>query len=95
MGNLSGFDASSVEPNQPRSAIPPGEYLAVISGSERVASKSGNGDLLKFEFFFSEKTTFVEQIRTEVSQLTPGTRRINASKASPGSLSALWIPVVS
>ena len=50
MGNLSGFDASSVEPNQPRSAIPPGEYLAVISGSERVASKSGNGDLLKFEF---------------------------------------------
>ena len=50
MGNLSGFDASSVEPNQPRTAIPPGEYLAVISGSERVASKSGNGDLLKFEF---------------------------------------------
>ena len=50
MGNLSGFDASSVEPNQPRTAIPPGEYLAVISGSERLASKSGNGDLLKFEF---------------------------------------------
>jgi hypothetical protein len=47
MAKLGGtFDASSVEPNAPLEALPPGDYLAQIVQSEMRVTKAGNGQLL-------------------------------------------------
>ena len=47
--DLNGFDASRVEPNEPRGAVPKGDYQVIITGSEKAATKSGNGHLLNLE----------------------------------------------
>lgn len=47
MANMSGFDASKVEPNQDFEAIPDGKYLAMITASEMKPTKSGNGEYME------------------------------------------------
>lgn len=47
MADLTGFDASKVEPRG--SAIPKGEYQVVIVESDKVATKAGTGFLLKLQ----------------------------------------------
>ena len=47
MADLTGFDASKVEPSG--GAIPKGEYQVVIVESEKVATKAGTGYLLKLQ----------------------------------------------
>jgi Protein of unknown function (DUF669) len=47
MANLGGtFDASGVEPNAPREALPPGNYKVQILQSEMRVTKAGTGQLL-------------------------------------------------
>jgi len=47
MAKLGGtFDASSVEPNAPLEALPPGDYVAQIVQSEMRVTKAGTGQLL-------------------------------------------------
>jgi hypothetical protein len=48
MANLSGFDASKVEPND-FGVIPPGDYEACIVNSEMKATKDGTGQYLNLE----------------------------------------------
>ena len=47
MANLQGFDATKVEPGQPMSALPPGDYLVVIQQSEYKDTKDGTGKYLE------------------------------------------------
>jgi hypothetical protein len=46
MVNLMGFDASKVEPNEPASAVPKGEYQVIIVESEKKSTSKGDGSLL-------------------------------------------------
>jgi len=48
MGNLSGFDANTVEPNQ-FDVIPAGEYEACIVKSQMKQTKDGQGQYLELE----------------------------------------------
>ena len=46
MVNLTGFDASKVEPNEPASAVPKGEYQVIIVESEQKQTSKGDGWLM-------------------------------------------------
>ena len=51
MVDLSGFDASAVEPMEDRGgALPPGEYLMAIAKTDRRETKSGTGAFVEIEF---------------------------------------------
>ncbi len=50
MVDLSGFDASLVEPQIPFDAIPAGKYEAMIVGSDWKPNKAGTGKYLELEF---------------------------------------------
>ena len=49
MANLSGFDASKVEPNQGFDALPAGDYPAVIIDSKMKPTKAGDGQYLELQ----------------------------------------------
>lgn len=49
MADLSGFDASTVEPNQGFEPLPAGEYQAVIVASEMKPTKAGTGRYLELQ----------------------------------------------
>lgn len=49
MADLSGFDASQVDPQQAFDCIPAGEYPVVIVASETKATKDGKGKYLALE----------------------------------------------
>ena len=48
-GNLEGFNANDVEPNEAFSALPAGEYDVIIMGSEMKSTKLGNGKYLELQ----------------------------------------------
>ena len=50
MANLTGFDASQVEPSADFGAIPAGRYLAMVTESELKPTKSGSGSYLQLTF---------------------------------------------
>jgi len=50
MADLSGFDAHDVEPASDFEAIPPGEYVAIITDSKMKATKAGTGQYLELTF---------------------------------------------
>lgn len=50
MANLTGFDATQVEPKASYDPIPAGKYLAVITDSEEMPTKAGTGSYLKLTF---------------------------------------------
>lgn len=47
MVSLDGFDADKVTPNAPREVIPAGDYLAIISDSEKKETKNKDGAMIK------------------------------------------------
>jgi len=49
MGNLEGFNANDVEPNEAISALPAGEYDVVINSSEMKPTKNGEGKYLQLK----------------------------------------------
>lgn len=49
MGNLTGFDANDVEPNQGFEPLPPGEYQVVITDSKMKPTKAGTGEYLELK----------------------------------------------
>lgn len=49
MANLSGFDASTVEPNVGFEPLPDGRYLCVIAASEMKPTKAGSGEYLELQ----------------------------------------------
>ena len=50
MANLSGFNATEVEPTTSFDPLPAGKYLAVITESEMKPTKSGTGSYLQLAF---------------------------------------------
>lgn len=48
-GNLDGFNANDVEPNEAFSALPAGEYDVIILASEMKQTKSGAGKYLQLK----------------------------------------------
>lgn len=48
-GNLAGFDASKVEPNEGFTPLPAGDYQAVIIDSRMKPTKAGNGQYLELK----------------------------------------------
>jgi len=50
MADISDVDTTGVEPNTGYNPIPKGDYDAVITTSERKATKAGDGHLLKLTF---------------------------------------------
>ena len=54
MANLGSFNANKVDPMADFEPIPAGKYLAVITGSEMKATKSGNGSFLELVFEVAE-----------------------------------------
>lgn len=49
MANLMGFDANTVEPNAVFEALPAGDYVVAIVGSELEKTKAGTGDRLELK----------------------------------------------
>ena len=54
MVNLSGFDASQVEPTTSFDPIPAGKYLAMITASDMKPNKAGTGSYLELVFTIVE-----------------------------------------
>ena len=54
MADLSGFDASQVEPNTSFDPVPAGKYTVVITASEMKPTKSGAGHYLELTFQVQE-----------------------------------------
>ena len=48
-GNLEGFNAADVEPNEAFSALPAGEYDVIIMGSNMKQTKNGAGKYLELQ----------------------------------------------
>lgn len=48
-GNLEGFNANDVEPNEAFSALPAGEYDVIIMGSNMKSTKNGAGKYLELQ----------------------------------------------
>jgi len=48
-GNLDGFNASDVEPNETFSALPAGEYDVIIMSSDMKSTKAGDGKFLELQ----------------------------------------------
>jgi len=84
MADLTGFDASKVEPSG--GAIPKGEYQVVIVESDKVATKAGTGHLLKLKLQIVEGE---HKGRTLTDRLNLWNPNEVASRIAQGTLSAI------
>jgi hypothetical protein len=84
MADLTGFDASKVEPGG--GAIPKGEYQVVIVESDKVATKAGTGHLLKLKLQIVEGEY---KGRTLTDRLNLWNQNEVASRIAQGTLSAI------
>lgn len=84
MADLTGFDASKVEPSG--GAIPKGEYQVVIVESDKVATKAGTGFLLKLRLQIVEGE---HKGRTLTDRLNLWNQNETASRIAQGTLSAI------
>lgn len=86
MAHLNGFNANDVDPNAPRAPIPQGDYLAIMTKSERKPTKSGNGDLLMAEFTIQGGQ---HDKRTVKAHLNLWNANAEASRIAWGDMSAI------
>ena len=84
MADLTGFDASKVEPGG--GAIPKGEYQVVIVESDKVPTKAGTGHLLKLKLQIVEGE---HKGRTLTDRLNLWNPNEVASRIAQGTLSAI------
>ena len=84
MADLTGFDASKVEPGG--GAIPKGEYQVVIVESDKVPTKAGTGFLLKLKLQIVEGE---HKGRTLTDRLNLWNPNEVASRIAQGTLSAI------
>lgn len=84
MTDLTGFDASKVEPSG--GAIPKGEYQVVIVESDKVPTKAGTGFLLKLKLQIVEGE---HKGRTLTDRLNLWNPNEVASRIAQGTLSAI------
>ena len=86
MGNLSGFDASTVEPNEGYTAIPAGEYQAIIADSKMKSTKAGDGQYLELKL---QVLNGKYQNRTLFDRLNLHNKNSQAVEIAKGTLSAI------
>jgi len=86
MVNLTGFDASKVEPNEPASAVPKGEYQVIIVESERKPTSKGDGWLMSMVLQIVEGPF---KNRKLYDRLNLGNKNEKAVTIARGTLSAI------
>ena len=86
MVNLSGFDASKVEPSTVFDPIPAGKYLAAIIESKMKPTKSGKGQYLELTFQILEGELKGRQVWARLNLDNPSAQTV---KIARGELSAI------
>jgi len=86
MADLMGFDAAKVEPNEPASAIPKGEYQVIIVESEKKPTSKGDGSLLNMVLQIVEGQF---KGRKLYDRLNLWNKNEQAAKIAQGTLSAI------
>jgi hypothetical protein len=86
MSDLTGFDASKVEPRTAMDPIPAGRYLTILSSSELKANKSGTGQFLELVFTVIEGEFKNRQLWARLNLVNPNAV---ATKIAQAELSAL------
>lgn len=86
MANLSGFDASKVEPTGAFEVLPAGEYSAVITESEMKPTKAGDGNYLQLKLQVTEGRY---KNRTLFDRLNLKNKNEQAVTIAKGTLSAI------
>jgi hypothetical protein len=86
MADLMCFDASKVEPNEPASAVPKGEYQVIILESEKKPTKNGDGSLLNMVLQIVEGPF---RNRKLYDRLNLWNKNEQAAKIAQGTLSAI------
>jgi hypothetical protein len=86
MVNLMGFDASKVEPNEPASAVPKGEYQVIIVESEQKSTSKGDGWLISMVLQIVEGPF---KNRKLYDRLNIGNKNEKAVTIARGTLSAI------
>lgn len=81
MANLSGFDATKVEPSNPFDPLPSGTYEAVISASEMKPTKDGSGKYLKLEFTVVEGEFTNRKVWCNLNLDNPSKQAVDIAKA--------------
>jgi hypothetical protein len=86
MADLMGFDASRIEPNEPASAVPKGEYQVIIVESEKKPTSKGDGSLLNMVLQIVEGQF---KGRKLYDRLNLWNKNEQATKIAQGTLSAI------
>lgn len=86
MADLMGFDAAKVEPNEPASAVPKGEYQVIIVESEKKPTSKGDGSLLNMVLQIVEGPF---KNRKLYDRLNLWNKSEQATKIAQGTLSAI------
>jgi hypothetical protein len=86
MSDLTGFDASKVEPRMAMDPIPAGKYVAILSGSELKSNKAGTGQFLELVFTIIEGEYKNRQLWARLNLFNPNQV---AMKIAQAELSAL------
>jgi len=86
MADLMGFDATKVEPNEPASAVPKGEYQVIIVESEKKPTSKGDGSLLNMVLQIVEGPF---KNRKLYDRLNLWNKNEQAAKIAQGTLSAI------
>lgn len=86
MGNLDGFNANEVEPSKDFEPIPEGRYTAVITESEMMNTKAGNGSYLKLTFQIVEGQHQNRNLWARLNLDNPNEKAVQIAK---GQLSAI------
>lgn len=85
-GNLSGFNAADVEPNEGFTPLPAGEYQAIITESEMKATKDGQGQYLQLKL---QILNGAHQNRTLFDRLNLVNKNDVAVQIAKGTLSSI------
>lgn len=89
MASLDGFDASKVEPNSGFDLIPPGDYDAVIVGSEMKQTSNGLGKYLKLEFQILGGQYQNRKLWENLNLFSHGANKETTETIAKGNLSAI------
>ena len=81
MVNLSGFDASQVEPTTSFDPIPAGKYLAMITASEMKPNKAGTGNYLELVFTILEGEHKGRQLWSRLNLDNPNELAVKIARA--------------
>lgn len=85
-GNLDGFNAADVEPNEAFSALPAGEYDAIIMASEMKQTKAGTGKYLELKLQVLNGTYQNRQLFDRLNLVNPNDVAVQIAKGTLSSI---------